>query len=232
MNRPHSASNIPRKLNMNNQKKIFITPNYLPHMENSPKMNNYLKEESYDEELGLLELAWNELGITSEYRTAFINVLESSNDIEKINIFNQEKNNIKKFKDSLVNLKKEIENRENNLTKLKKLNFMVQNMVSSGEEINTINQILPSVISLIKNLRINAVNIVKKISKVNQLITYYIFAKKFNMKKLNPEYAYDPQYLFKMKDDLKFLKNSALSTFIEMNNSEIDPFLTCCDSSQ
>ena len=232
MNRPHSASNIPRKLNMNNQKKIFITPNYLPNMENSPKMNNYLKEESYDEELGLLQLAWDELGITTEYRAVFINILRNANDIERINIFNQEKNNIKKFKDSLVNLKKEIENRENNLTKLKKLNFMVQNMIRSGEEINTVNQILQSAISLIKNLRINAVNIVKKVSKVNQLITYYIFAKKFNMKKLNPEYAYDPQYLFKMKDDLKFLKNSALSTFIEMNNSEIDPFLTCCDSSQ
>ena len=129
MNRPHSASNIPRKLNMNNQKKIFITPNYLPNMENSPKMNNYLKEESYDEELGLLQLAWDELGITTEYRAVFINILRNANDIEKINIFNQEKNNIKKFKDSLVNLKKEIENRENNLTKLKKLNFMVQNMI-------------------------------------------------------------------------------------------------------
>ena len=31
-----------------------------------------------------------------------------------------------------------------------------------------------------------------------------------------------------MKEDLFFLKNSTLSTFIEMDNSEIDPFLTNC----
>ena len=111
MNRPYSATQIPRNLNINSQKKYIISPNYLPNMENVPKENNYAKEESYEEELGLLELAWNELGITSEYRSVFINVLKNSNDIEKINIFNQEKNNIKKFKESLLSLKKEIENR-------------------------------------------------------------------------------------------------------------------------
>ena len=232
MNRPYSATQIPKNLNINTQKKYFISPNYLPNMENAPKANNFFKEESYEEELGLLELAWNELGITLEYRTVFINVLKSSNDIEKINIFNQEKNNIKKFKESLLSLKKEIENRESNLTKLKKLNFLVQSIVGNGNEVNSLNQILQTCVSLIKNLRINAVNIVKKISKVNQLITYYTFSKKFNMNKLKPEYAYDSQYLYKMKDDLKFLKNSALSDFIEMNNTEIDPFLTCCDINQ
>ena len=231
MNRPYSATQIPRNLNINTQKKYFISPNYLPNMENTQKVNNYLKEESYEEELGLLELAWNELGITSEYRAIFINVLKNSNDIEKINLFNQEKNNIKKFKDSLLSLKKEIENRESNLTKLKKLNYLVQSIVRNGNEVNSLNQILLTGVSLIKNLRINAVNIVKKISKVNQLITCYTFSKKFNMSKLKPEYAYDSQYLYKMKDDLIFLKNSVLSDFIEMNSTEIDPFLTCCDSS-
>ena len=232
MNRPYSATQIPRNLNINSQKKYIISPNYLPNMENVPKENNYAKEESYEEELGLLELAWNELGITSEYRSVFINVLKNSNDIEKINIFNQEKNNIKKFKESLLSLKKEIENRESNLTKLKKLNFLVQSIVGNGNEVNSLNQILQTGVSLIKNLRINAVNIVKKITKVNQLITCYTFSKKFNMSKLKPEYAYDSQYLYKMKDDLKFLKNSALSDFIEMNSTEIDPFLTCCDINQ
>ena len=232
MNRPYSATQVQRNINMSIQNKYFISPNYLPNMENVPKINNYLKEESYEEELGLLQLAWNELGITPEYRAIFINILQNSNETERINIFNQEKNNIKKFKDSLLTLKKEIENRESNLTKLKKINYLIQSIVGNGNEVNSINQILQNAVSLIKNLRINAVNIVKKISKVNQLTTYYTFSKKFNMNKLNPEYAYDPQYLYKMKDDLKFLKNSTLSNFIEMNSTEIDPFLTCCDSNQ
>ena len=232
MNRPYSATQVQRNINMSIQNKYFISPNYLPNVENVPKINNYLKEESYEEELGLLQLAWNELGITPEYRAIFINILQNSNETERINIFNQEKNSIKKFKDSLLTLKKEIENRESNLTKLKKINYLIQSIVGNGNEVNSINQIMQNAVSLIKNLRINAVNIVKKISKVNQLTTYYTFSKKFNMNKLNPEYAYDPQYLYKMKDDLKSLKNSTLSNFIEMNSTEIDPFLTCCDSNQ
>ena len=45
---------------------------------------------------------------------------------------------------------------------------------------------------------------------------------------MKPEYSFDSKYLFKMKNDLKFLRDSALSVFIEMNNTEIDPFLTNC----
>ena len=228
MNRPHSATHIPPKLYIVDQKKNFISPTCLPNIEHISETNNIIKEEAFEEEISLLQLAWNELGITPEYRAMFINNLEEANDTEKNNIFIQEKNHIKKFMDSLLALKKEIENRENNITQLKKLNFFVQNIITNGEDINSINQILQNTITLIKNLRINAVNIVKKITKVNQLTTYYSASGKFNINRLKPEYAYDTRYLFKMKEDLKFLKNSALSTFIEMNNTIIDPFLTNC----
>ena len=226
MNRPNSAKHIPPKLYTIDQKKNFI-PTYFPNLE-SNQTNNAIKEEGFEEEISLLQLAWNELGITPNYRAMFINHLEEANDIEKNNIFIQEKNNIKKFMDSLLVLKKEIENRENNIDQLKKLNSYVQNIISSGEDINSINQILQNAITLIKNLRINAVNIVKKIAKVNQLTTYYSSSGIFNINRLKPEYSYDTKYLIKMKEDLKFLKNSALSTFIEMNNGIIDPFLTNC----
>ena len=228
MNRPHSASHIPPKLYIVDQKKNFVPPSFLPNLENISETNNIIKEEAFEEEISLLQLAWNELGITPEYRAMFINNLEEANDTEKNNIFIQEKNHIKKFMDSLLALKKEIDNRENNITQLKKLNFFVQNIITNGEDINSINQNLQNAVTLIKNLRINAVNIVKKITKVNHLTTYYSASGKFNINRLKPEYAYDTRYLYKMKEDLKFLKNSALSTFIEMNNTTIDPFLTNC----
>lgn len=57
---------------------------------------------------------------------------------------------------------------------------------------------------------------------------YYSNSGKFDTRKIHPDYSYDPQYLFKMKEDLLFLRNSTLKTFIEMNNSEIDAFLTNC----
>ena len=226
MKRPHSATHNHRLINP--QGNNFISPNYLPNFENYPQTNNHIKEEGFEEEMSLLQIAWNELGVTPEYRQVFINILNEANESEKNNIFAEEKTNMKKFRDSLLNLKKEIENREKNLVQLKKFNFLVQSIITNGEEVNSINQILQNVISLIKNLRINAVNIVKKIIKVNHIISYNTNSGKFNINKIKPEYSYDPRYLFKMKEDLKFLKNSALSTFIEMNNSSIDPFLTNC----
>ena len=226
MKRPHSATHNHRLINP--QGNNFISPNYLPNFENYPQTNNHIKEEGFEEEMSLLQIAWNELGVTPEYRQVFISILNEANESEKNNIFAEEKTNMKKFRDSLLNLKKEIENREKNLVQLKKFNFLVQSIITNGEEVNSINQILQNVISLIKNLRINAVNIVKKIIKVNHIISYNTNSGKFNINKIKPEYSYDPRYLFKMKEDLKFLKNSALSTFIEMNNSSIDPFLTNC----
>ena len=225
MKRPSSANQGPKKIYINSQSKATPVKN-LPNIQSSK--NNYMREDAYEEELYLLQASWNELGITPEYRTVFINILEEASESERNSIFAQEKNNLKKFKEALLNLKKEIENRENNLTQLKKLNFMLQNTMSSGENPNSINSILQNVISLIKNLRINAVNIVKKIIKVNQITAYYASSGKFNINKIKPEYAYDAKYLFRMKNDLLFLKNSTLSNFIEMNNTEIDPFLTNC----
>ena len=228
MKRPHSATHNPRYLYINPQAKNFIPPEALPNLDNYPQMIKFIKEEGFEEEISLLQLSWNELGITPEYRQVFINLLREANEVEKNNIFNEEKNNIKKFKDSLLGLKKEIENRENNLSQLKKFNFSVQNVISNGDEANSLNQILQNTIAIIKTLRINAINIVKKLIKVNKIIAYYTTSGKFNIKQLKPEYSFDPKYLYKMKEDLKFLKNSALNTFIEMNNSNIDAFLTNC----
>ena len=181
-----------------------------------------------EEDISLLELAWNELGITNEYKKVFINILLNSSEKERNNIITQEKNNMKKFRDGLLNLKREIDNRENNLNQLKEHNFEILNIINSGENPNSINQLLKSIIGIIKNLRINAINIIRKIIKVNHIISYYSNTGKFNFHNIKQEYSYNPKYIFKMKKDLLFLKDSILNTFIEMNNDEIDPFLTNC----
>ena len=222
MKRPGSANQSPKKFYILSQTKNYLAPKYLP------KLNNYVKEDNLEEELSLLQISWNELGITQEYRTVFMNILEEASENERNNIITQEKNNLKKFRDALLNLKKEIENRENNLTQLKNSEYLIKNAMEDEQRANSINSILQNVISLIKNLRINAVNIVKKVIKVNQITAYYANSGKFNIYKINSEYSYDPKYLFKMKNDLKFLRNSPLKAFIEMNNTEIDPFLTNC----
>jgi hypothetical protein len=74
----------------------------------------------------------------------------------------------------------------------------------------------------------NAINIVSKIIKVNQLSAYYSNSGKWDVTRIKPDYSYDPKYLTKMKDDLVFLRSSNLSNYIEMNNTDIDAFLTNC----
>ena len=113
MKRPNSATQNLRKLYMNYQQKNFIPPSCLPNLENMYETHNYIKEEALEEELSLLQNSWDELGITPQYRSVFLNIISQANEAEKINIFSQEKNNIKKLRESLLGLKKEIENREN-----------------------------------------------------------------------------------------------------------------------
>ena len=232
MSRPRSANQGPKKIYLGNkskdQQKNTNNPDSLPSIHYKQPSNYDLKEDNFNEELYLLQSSWNELGITPEYRSVFINLAKRVSESERSDIFMQEKINLKKFRDALLNLKKEIVNRENNLTILRKLDKALETCINNESNTNSIDPILKDAINIIKTLRLNAVNIVSKIIKVNQISAYYSNSGKFDVSRIKPEYSYDPAYLFKMKNDLIFLKTSNLSTFIEMNNSEIDAFLTNC----
>ena len=232
MNRPRSANQVSKKLYLVNkgqeQYKFFIPPESLPSIQNKA-LNNYNSiDDEFNEELNLIKNQWDDLGITSEYRAIFINHIKFVSESDRKDIFAQEKMNLKKFKDSLLNLKKEINNRENNISLLKEFDKNLENIINFEQERESIDKVIKDVVNIIKTLRLNAVNIVARIIKVNQLSIYYSNSGKFDTSNLRPEYSYDPKYLYKMKDDLLFLKNSTLSHFIEMENTEIDPFLTCC----
>ena len=230
MSRPHSANQGPKKIYLANKAKDknAIPQEYLPAIQYKQQNDYNIKEDGFNEELNLLQIAWDELGITPEYRAVFINLARRVSDSEKKDIFTQEKINLKMFRDSLLNLKKEITNRENNLSLLHSIDKKLETLINIGNNVNSLDNILQEAVNVIKTLRMNAVNIVSKIIKVNQISAYYSNSGKFDTSKINHEYSYDPRYLFKMKDDLSFLGNSTLSTFIEMNNTEIDAFLTNC----
>ena len=227
MSRPRSANQGPKKILLVNKGqdsyRNFIPPESLPNI----KFNNYV-DDQLNEELTILKNSWDDLGVTNEYRKAFMNHLKQVNEYERIDIIKQEKNNLKRFRDALLKLKKEITNREDNLLKLKNLNKELGNINYNEGEMNSKNNILQNVIVVIKALRMNAINIVSKIIKVNQLSAYYSNSGKWDVTRIKPDYSYDPKYLTKMKDDLVFLRSSNLSNYIEMNNTDIDAFLTNC----
>ena len=147
---------------------------------NIPKRNDYdyseLEESSNTEtknELSVISTLWDELGITEDYKYQFNQILESNIYSQKM-IFYQEKENLQKFKTSLIKLKKEINNRENNISNL------IKKIKSFDVKKEANKSLLKEVISIIKNLRLNAVNIVIYINRVRELGFYYYFQGKWD----------------------------------------------------
>ena len=237
MERPKSYIQRNKKINLdfeekNENHKRPIPINTVSHLYNesnsSMKLDNKnSSKEDYliNEQLNLLENIWNSLGITPEYRISFINNISNITSSSKKDIILQEKYNMKKLRESLIELKKEIFYRENNIDLLKKYN---NTLVNTFNKDNSINNAIEEITSIIKKLRKNALNIVTKMVKLNKIIKEYLNSGKINFNIIRKEYSYNPNYLNKMKNDLSFLQNSIISKYIEMNNSIINPFLTNC----
>ena len=214
-----------------------INFNFLPKLNDvidKKKQNKYSYKRNYPiielpestntdfkEELTLINTLWDELGITEDYKYQFNQILDLNLYDQKI-IFIQEIENLQKFKNALIKLKKEIFNRENN----------IQNLIKIIKILDTdgiFNQnLLKEIINIIKNLRLNAVNIIIYINRVRELGFYYYFQGKWDLTKIKKEFMYNNNYLLQMNQDLSFLKNSSISDYIQMGNGTIDAFLTNC----
>ena len=228
MQNSFSSKNYKSNINLtsdNKRKNYKIAREYLPNLNYTNKNianENIQREDSLQKEICVLEQIWNELEITYQYREAFSIYLKKMKDEYKNNIIFQEKNNLKKYKKALINLKKEISLREDNILLLKQYN----NRLSTFNTNDQIKNIVDAVINLVKKLRINAINIVKEYLRIENISKNYSNLDKINKKIIKQDYSYDPNYIYKMQDDLLFLKESTLSKYFEMDNKFIDPFLT------
>ena len=187
---------------------------------------NDFMEDIFIDGINKLKIIWDDLGVTPEYRNAFISNILKIDELDREDILEKEKINYIKLKESLMNLKKEINLREFFIKTLKKFITTIENHILDGNTINQNSQNFTEITNIIIRLRYNSLNIVNLFFKINK--TIYENPNKWNFKLLFKKYFYDPNYLNKIKDDLKFLKYSILNKFIEMNNGEIDPFLTNC----
>ena len=180
--------------------------------------------EIFNDELNLLQNLWDKLEVNNEYRTYFINNIKTKNDSDKKEIFKNEKKNLEKLTDLLIKLKDEKISRDKNKKSLKECIINIEDYISQGNSINTSSDVFKEISKIIEQLRYNAINIVHLMSSINKII--FSNKEKWNINNLENKYSYNPNYLYKMKNDLQFLKNSILDKFIEMNKSRIDPFLT------
>ena len=224
MKNSYSAKNYRRPFNTadNQVKRYKIIREYLPNLNKIPLKINIERDISNKKDLYILNQIWDELDISNLYREAFSTYISYLSEEYKNNIIIQEKNNLKKFKKVLINLKKEISLRENNILLLKKYNDRLDNFSNQEHIIN----IIEEVSSLVKKLRRNAINIIQEYSKIEKISKNYSNLFLANDKIIKDDYTYDPNYINKMQNDLLFLKESSLAKYFEMDNEYIDPFLT------
>ena len=152
--------------------KYKITREYLPNLnqKNQIPLNiNISRDEVMKKDITILDQIWDELEITWQYREAFYIYLKNMNDESRNNIIVQEKNNLKKYKKALINLKKEISIREDNILLLKRYNNRLENFNNDDQ----IENIIDEVINIVKKLRKNAINIVKEYSKIESFSKNY-----------------------------------------------------------
>ena len=191
------------------------------------------KIDSLNEEYSILQKIWEDLGVTYKYQVLFDNYIRTVSESKLKNIITNEKNSLKKFGEALLKLSKEITSRENNIHSLQRYIFALVNSGNyfENDEDGRIKRnredIIMNIISLIKSLRLNSVNVVTHFTKVRELSTYNKLVGKIDMNLINKEYNYDEKYLIKMRTDMNFLNEyPKLSKYFDMNNSEIDAFLT------
>ena len=212
------------------QSSSYRTNNKSSNQTNNQKDNLNIKDYDYiniyEKYISLAQSIWDELGVTKAFRYNFISYTDKMNKMERNNILEHEINTLSKLTDFLNSLKNEVTAREDYIESLKEYSRLIEGYIVEGNLIDPKGETLQNICDIIKDLRIKAINIINIFSKINKIINKNYG--KYNSQYLKEEYMYDSNYLKKMKNDLFFLKNCILSRFIEMNNSEIDPFLTCC----
>ena len=217
---------------INNINNLSLTQSNSSLKRNQNKKDNYeniLNENETDEELSIIENLWDDLGVSINYQEEFKNFIKSvNNEQEKNEYLFSEKNKLRKFRESLLKLSVEISNRENNIFKLKKYNNYLEKCLKEKKEIEV--NFFDKISSIIKFLRINAVNIILQIEKIREKCSYYELKGKYNLNNANKSYLYDENYLINLPKDIKFINKSILFNYIETDNHSqyTDLFFSNC----
>ncbi len=221
---------------LKNAKKINFTDNYsnennyqsfLPQIKTS---NNKLEETNNEDkiinEFKLIQILWDDLGVSNEYKKKFENFISNHNKEEIIQYLNFEKSNLKKYKETIIKLSKEIINRENNIKNLKEIDELIgKTYRKENKKLNE--SIMKNIEKIINLLRITSVNIISYMNKIHEISSYKIINGKYILNKMKKEFLYDKNYLNKMIFDIEFIKYSNLIIYFDiLPNAQIDTFFT------
>ena len=221
------------------------TFNYIPDYKNKNMDYNFIniiREEDPEiaEEYEIVRELWEKLGVTNNYVRHFDYMLNSkgNNRDSILELIVGEKKQMKKFRLELMKVISEVNKRENKINDLKqfiKTYEQINDLIKIKDEqkdekraknIGEVNKELieNDIHDCLKSLRlrtINAINIIKKFTSTY----YHLFNNKINLEFIKNKYGYNNKYLSKIKNDLDFLKNSAINTLYNFSEKGGDPFL-------
>ena len=214
----------------NNGEYNFIDNNNYLNLNISDNNNKY-NNMSLNELNNQVAIIWDKLGVKDLFKKTFNELKEEmENDDAKKEFMIMEIQNLELFDKFLKNLCKDIENRENQIHKLKRILNVIENQyIDLNKDID--DSILNDFYQTINNYRVITIKVVESITFYNQLFYYFIYKGKFNEEYLMRKYKLlnnEGIYLLKIKNDLNFLGNSKINGYkqLQLNfNSNSDPFL-------
>ena len=207
----------------------FFDNNYL-NLNISDNNSNYNKM-PLDDINKLVIFFWDKLGVKELFKTKFNELKEEmENDDAKKEFMIMEIQNLELLDKFLKILCKEIDNRENQIHKLKRIIKIIENQYIDLN-IDIDDSILNEFFQAINNYRVITIKVVESITYYNQFFYYFIYKGKFDEEYLMRKYKLlnnEGVYLLKIRNDLNFLGKSKINGYKQLNlnfNSNSDPFL-------
>ena len=191
------------------------------HKQQQPTSFN---EEQFNEDFSLIQNMWDDLGVQPSFRAVFESHARSLDDESRKDLFQYENTTLKRLRDCLLKLSKQITNRENAVLTLRKYNDVLSKTFPDPNE-NLDESFITNIINTIKSIRVYSVNVVNYITKIREIISYGESHGKFNVDNINKAYQYDKHYLIRMKYDVDFMRFSPICNYIETKNVQCDTFL-------
>ena len=219
---------------------------YNPDYKNINSNQNYLdyicqEDEEISENYYLLKDIWEKLGVTEIYKRNFYFLLNNKykNRDELLEMIQAERKQMKRFRVEFMKMLSEINKRESKikdlknfiklyekiLIKEKRYKNIEKEMIKDIEETNK-EKIEEDIHECLKSLRLRTINTVNAIQKFRKNYEH-LFNNKIDVEILKERYGYNEYYLMKLKNDLDFLRDSAINHLYHFSEKGGDPFLLC-----
>ena len=197
----------------NNNKKIknILIDDIVMKIQGDEKINELYKE---------VKELWNEYGVSNIYQNKFLSSLNNYFLSKKLlyEFLIIEKNYMLKFKNEYYLVINKINQRNNEIEKIKKLikEYSSKSNINLKEEIH----------NSLKLIRLYTINLVSQIKKFYLINSHLTMSGKIDLSKIKVNnFSFDYKYISTLKTDLDFLKYSSIKNLYNFDNFSNDPFL-------